>query len=279
MSMPEENRPASVHRCCSAPQQTPRMTSSQFKIKENNMKKTIFTAITISALGLGMTGCSFSFGTGSNTSNAAKPTNTATNAPVNTAANKPANSNSGSNAPKAALKDEKKPTDGNSKKAAKNNPVPDSWIDVYDEQKGYSFSVPEGTTGGSDTSDGVDVFVAQTPAPSEIGVFVLAFKDKSLSKEDLIETAQKFMVEMSEGKGTATMGAPRAESEDYSIVDAAIKNDGKSNKARVLVGTDVSDNYIMILVCENEEKFAANEKVIDEIWGSFEIWSGGASNN
>ncbi len=232
------------------------------------MKKTFFTAIAISVFGLGMTGCSFSVGTGNNTSNTAATTNTATN----TAVNKPAISNSSSNAPKAVLKDEKKPTDGNSKKV-KNNPVPESWIDIYDEQKGYSFSVPDGTTGGSDSSGGVDVYVAETPAPSQIGIYVLAFKDKSLTKDDLIETARKFMVEMSEGTGTATMGSPRAESELYSIVDAAIKNQGKSNKARVLVGTDISDNYIMILVCENEEKFAANEKVIDEIWGSFEIWS------
>ncbi len=243
------------------------------------MKK-ILLVITISALGSLMFGCSFSVGTNmgntANTANAAKP---AANAPANTAANKPANSNSKPEAPKETLKDEKKPTDGNSKKASKNNPVPESWIDIYDETRGYSFSVPEGTVGGSDSQGGVDVYVAKTPAPSEIGVYVLAFKDKTLTKEDLIETARKFMVEMSEGTGTATMGSPRAESEDYSIVDAAIKNGGKSNKARVLVGTDVSDNYIMILLCEDETKFAANEKVIDEIWGSFEIWSGGASQN
>src|SRR5687767_3000041 len=115
------------------------------------MKKTFFTIIAISALGVGLTGCSFSFGTDVSNSNAAKSSNTATNASANKPANKPANSNSSSNAPKAALKDEKKPTDGNSKKA-KDNPVPASWIDVYDEQKGYSFSVPEGTTGGSDTN-------------------------------------------------------------------------------------------------------------------------------
>ena len=240
------------------------------------MKKRFLAVVTISMLGLTMFGCSFSFSTNSNSTAQTTPANTASNTnsakPSNTSSTKP-------EAPKAVLKDEKKPTDGNSKKAAKNNPVPDSWIDIYDEQRGYSFSVPEGTTGGSDTKDGVDVYVAQTPAPSEIGVFVLAFKDKTLSKDDLIEAARKFMVEMSEGKGTAVMGSPKAESEDYSIVDAAIKNQGKANKARVLVGTDVTDNYIMILVCENEEKFAANEKVIDEIWGSFEIWSGGASNN
>jgi hypothetical protein len=235
------------------------------------MKKSIFTAIGISVFTLAMTGCSFSVGTGGNTSNSAAPTNTATNT-ANKPANKPANSNTVSNAPKAALKDEQKPTDGNSKKA-KNNPVPESWIDVYDEQKGYSFSVPAGTTGGADSSGGVDVYVAQTPAPSEIGVFVLAFKDKSLTKDDLLETAKKFIEEMSEGKSTVTMGSLRGESDIYSIADATMKQDGKSNKARILVGTDISDNYIMILVCENEEKFASNEKVIDEIWGSFEIWS------
>lgn len=32
----------------------------------------------------------------------------------------------------------------------------------------------------------------------------------------------------------------------------------------------------MILGTDTEE-FAANEKIIDEIWSSFEMWSGGAS--
>lgn len=242
------------------------------------MKKTLLAVTAISLFGLVMSGCSFSVSTNTNSTTAASNTNAAKPSNTNTA--KPSNTNSTkTEAPKEALKDEKKPTDGNSKKAAKNNPVPENWIDIYDETKGYSFSVPEGTVGGSDSQGGVDVYVAKTPAPAEIGVYVLAFKDKTLTKEDLIETARKFMVEMSQGTGTATMGSPRAESEDYSIVDAAIKNGGNSNKARVLVGTDVSDNYIMILLCENEEKFAANEKVIDEIWGSFEMWSGGASNN
>ena len=102
---------------------------------------------------------------------------------------------------------------------------------------------------------------------------MLAFKDKSLTKDDLLETAKKFIEEMSEGKATVTMGSLRGESDIYSIADASMKSDAKSNKARILVGTDISDNYIMIQICETEEKFAANEKVIDEIWGSFEIWS------
>jgi hypothetical protein len=240
------------------------------------MKKTLFTVIAISALGLVMTGCSFSFGTGGNTSNTSNTTKPATNAPANTAANKPANSSSNSNAPKAVLKDEKKPTDGNSKKAAKNNPVPDNWIEVYDEQKGYSFSIPEGTSGGSQTTEGIDVFTATTPAPNEISIFVLAYKDKTLTKEDLLDHAVKFL----EGLGVkVTPGKLKGESDDYAVADAeTVDKDGNKEKQRILVGTDISDNYVMILNAP-EAKFAADEKTIDEIWGSFEIWSGGASNN
>ena len=240
------------------------------------MKNKFFLMMIISALGISFAGCSASFTTSKDNSNTAKPTNTASSSTANKNSNTTAAKTDSK--PKEVLKDEKLPTDGKGTKA-KNNPVPDSWIDIYDEQKGYSFSVPEGTTGGSDTKEGIDVYVAKTPAPSEIGVIVLSFKDKTLSKDDLLDTAKTFIEGMSDGKATVTMGALKAESDDYSIVDAATKADGKSNKVRVLVGTDVSDNYIMILTCEDEAKFAANEKVIDEIWGSFEIWSGGASNN
>ena len=47
-------------------------------------------------------------------------------------------------------------------------------------------------------------------------------------------------------------------------------------KLRILVGTDVTDNYVMILGAE-DAKFAANEQIIDEIRVGFEMWSGGAS--
>lgn len=241
------------------------------------MKNKLFLMITISVFGLFFAGCSASFTTGdANNANTAKPTNTASSPAANKNSNTTASTTDSK--PKDVLKDEKLPTDGKGKKV-NNNPVPDNWIDIYDEQKGYSFAVPGGTTGGSDTKDGVDVYVAKTPAPSEIGVIVLSFKDKTLSKENLLDTAKEFIQGMSDGKATVTMGALQAESDDYSIADAVTKGDGKSNKVRILVGTDVSDNYIMILACEDEAKFAANEKVIDEIWGSFEIWSGGASNN
>ncbi len=240
------------------------------------MKNKLFLMLIISALGISFAGCSASFTTSKDNANTAKPTNTASSP----AANKNSNTTAANtdSKPKEVLKDEKLPTDSKGKKA-KNNPVPDSWIDIYDEQRGYSFAVPEGTTGSSGTEEGIDVYVASTPAPSEIAVIVLAFKDNTLSKDDLLDKSKTFIEGMSKGKGTVTMGALQAESEDYSIADATTKTDSKSNKVRILVGTDVTDNYIMILMCENEEKFAANEKVIDEIWGSFEMWSGGSSNN
>jgi hypothetical protein len=209
----------------------------------------------------------------STTTTAAKPAN----APANTAANSSTNSSSTKkdDKPKTKLADEKKPTDSKAK-TVKNNPVPDSWVYVYDENKGYGFSVPEGTTGGSQSMEGIDVFVATTPAPNEIAIFVLAYKDKERTKEDLLNDAVKFL----EGMGlTVTPGSLKGESDDYYVADAtSVAKDGSKEKQRILVGTDVTDNYVMILNTA-ADKFAADEKTIDEIWGSFEIWSGGASNN
>ena len=243
------------------------------------MKKTFYTALTISAFSLGLVGCSGSVGytpaTANTTTAAAKPV--AANTASNTAPKTTADSNAAKSAdkPTAVLKDEKKP-EGKSKTAGKDVPIPDSWIYVSDEAKGYGFSVPEGTTGGSETQEGVDTYVANTPAPSEIGVVVIAFKDKQMTKENLLDVAVKFI----EGMGEKVQpGKLAAESDDYSLAEATMTAaDGKKSKCKILVGTDVTDNYVMV-VGAAEDKFAANEKVIDEIWGSFEIWSGGASKN
>lgn len=240
------------------------------------MKKKLLAVITISMLSAGMLGCSFSASTGTmNTANTAKPAaNTASNA--NTA--KPAaNTNAAKtdDKPKAALTNEKKP-EGETSKKAKSNPVPENWIYIYDEVKGYGFYVPEGTTGGSDTQDGVDTFAAMTPAPSEIAIVVIAFKDKQMTKEDLLSVGVKFIEEMG---STVQSGKLTGESDNYAVSEVTATNkEGGKNKGKIMVGTDVTDNYVMILGTE-EAKYAANEKIIDEIWGSFEMWSGGASNN
>jgi hypothetical protein len=231
------------------------------------MKK-IILVMTLSAFGLAGCSASFSTGTNSGITNTAKPANT-------TAATNSANAPKKDDKPKETLKNEKKP-EGVKENKAKDVPVPASWINVYDEVKGYGFSVPEGTTGGQETTNGVDVFAATTPAPNSISIFVLAYKDKNKTKEELLEDAVKFLEALDV---TVTKGALKGESDDYSVADCStVDKAGNKEKQRILVGTDISDNYVMILNTP-DDKFAANEKTIDEIWGSFEMWSGGASKN
>ena len=103
---------------------------------------------------------------------------------------------------------------------------------------------------------------------------MLAYQDKTLTKEDLLKDAVDFL----EGMGQkVTPGKLKGESDDYAVADATtVTDDGRKGTLRILVGTDVTDNYVMILGTDTD-KFAANEKIVDEIWGSFEMWSGGAS--
>ena len=75
----------------------------------------------------------------------------------NTAASstpKPAASTSTTTAPKA-----------NEKKAPSTNPVPSDWVRMYNDAKGYEFYVPSGTKDQSQNVEGVDVYLANVPAP------------------------------------------------------------------------------------------------------------------
>lgn len=238
------------------------------------MKSKILT-VSLILSGLGLAACG----------GASKQTTTAANAPANASANanKPANtanSNTAkpantSSAPKAELKSEKKP-EGSTSKTAKKVAVPENWIYIYDETKGYGFYLPEGSQGGQENANGVDVFMAKTPAPTEIAVMVLAYKDSSKSKEDLLDDAEAALNALGE---KIQAGKLTAESEDYSVADATSTSaDGTKSKMKIVVGTDVTDNYVMI-VGTDESKYEANKDVIDKIWGSFEMWSGGASGN
>lgn len=216
-----------------------------------------------------LSGCEFSVGTGTNATAPAKATNTAATNSSNSNTTTTAKTDSKS---KPVLANEKKPT--GTAKTAKKNPVPDSWIYVYDDIKGYGFSLPEGSTGQSDKIEGVDVMVATTPAPSEVDVLVLAYKDETLTKEDLLKDAVRFLDGMGAQKVTA--GKLRDEGDDYAVADGTAVHPTRGNlKVRILVGTDVTDNYVMLLFTD-EGKFASNEAIIDSIWGSFEMWSSGS---
>ena len=159
--------------------------------------------------------------------------------------------------------------------ASKIVPVPANWVTMSDDQKGYSFEVPEGTDRHTQTSKGVDMFLANTPEPSAVAVIVMAFKDPSLSKNDLVKVATGAL----EGLGAKNIKFGNLEelSADYSLgTYSAVNEHGKPVKGKVLVATDVTDNYVMLLGAD-EAEYKENEKIIDEIWGSFTMNSGGAS--
>lgn len=188
-------------------------------------------------------------------------------APNSNAANK---NTSNSNAAPAAKVEETKTVP-----AAKIVPVPENWIAMVDEQKGYGFKVPEGTHRETQNVEGIDVFMARTPEPSSVSVFVMAFKDKSLSKNDLLTFASKFLEGM--GEKNVKIGDLVELSDDYSLATiSSVDEKGKVTRGKVLVATDVSDNYVMLLGVD-EPEYKENEKIMDEIWGSFTMRSGGST--
>lgn len=225
--------------------------------------------ITLAFFGTIFGGCSASIGTYKPDETNSKPANA-------TDAKKDSNANSTKkeDKPKTALKDEKRP-EGEAKTAKKENPVPDDWIYVYNEGKGFGFYLPDGSDGEQSAYKGYYVLEGSTPVPSELGYIVIAFKDQNMTKENLLDIAIQYLEDDGE---TIKAGELTAESEDYSIATAETTRDGVKGKARILVGLDVTDNYILI-IGGDEDKFNANEKMVDEVWGGFEMWSGGASGN
>ena len=190
------------------------------------------------------------------------------------------------NAPAASTSPAAKPASSTStasaspkseKKAPSTNPVPADWIRMHDDAKGYEFMVPQGTKDAQETKDGVDVYMANVPAPYDVAVMVVAFKDKTVSKEDLLKRAENVLKAF--GEKDIKMEATKELSDDYSLVTfTSVGSDGKAGKGKILVATDVTDNYIMF-VGGDADKFGSNEKTIDEIWGSFGMYSGGFSGN
>jgi len=163
------------------------------------------------------------------------------------------------------------------KKAPAANPVPSDWIRMFDDVKGYEFMVPQGTNHQSQTVDNVDVYMASVPAPYDIGVMVVAFKDKTIGKDELLRRAENILKSFEEKD--IKIEPAKELNDDYSVATfTSTGKDGKPGKGKILVATDVTDNYIM-LVGGDADKFAANEKTIDEIWGSFGMYSGGYSGN
>jgi hypothetical protein len=202
--------------------------------------------------------------------------------PTSNTSSKPTNSNTSASAtkkeapkPQTPIANKPKPADAKTKDVPNKVPTPKDWIYMYDDVKGYGFYVPEGSKGDSGVVDNVSTFYCDTP--SGIGVVVYAWKDANHTKESLMESAIKVLGDA--WGATVTAGKLEAESEDYAIAEASATGaDGKKSKMKILVGTDVTDNYVMF-VFTDADKFEANKQIIEEIWGSFEMYSGGASGN
>ncbi len=236
------------------------------------MKKIITLSITLIAA-IGMTACSASVTTNvnTNTANTNKPATNAANNATNSANTNKANttSNADTNKPKTEVKDEKATRPTNAKKQTNAPKVPDEWVYFADEVRGYGFWLPKGSESGNDSTDGIDTFVGETP--DKISIIVWAFKDKSMTKEDLLDFAEKALGNMGE---TITVGKLTGESDLYAVADAdsVSKEGGEKSKLKILVATDVTDNYVMI-VRSDAATYDAKKATMDMIWGNFEMYS------
>jgi len=237
------------------------------------MKQTIKLTGVLLALTLWMMGCSASITTNTNTAatTANKPANTA----ANSSSTSKSNTTSTTDKSKTEIKDEKSEKPKDAKKQPKAATVPAEWIWYSDDARGYGFSLPKGSVEGEKgTTDGVDYFSAKTP--DDITVIVYAFKNKNLTKQDLLDTAEKMLNSMGETVKTGTL---TSENDDFAVADAdSVDEKGNKSKLNVLVATDVTDNYVMF-VRSDTASYEAKKATMDMIWGSFEIYSGGASGN
>ncbi|MGI8641280.1 MAG: hypothetical protein ACR2MG_15195 [Pyrinomonadaceae bacterium] len=146
----------------------------------------------------------------------------------------------------------------------------DDWLYVYDSRRGYGFYVPNGTTGDRGKVKNVDTFAGFTP--NNIGIYVFAWQDRQATRETLLKNAKNILEGMGE---TVKTGEIVGASDNFAVVEAtSVDKQGVKSKMKVLVGTDVTDNYVMIVGCD-EKDYNAKKATIEQIWGSFEMWSGG----
>ena len=159
------------------------------------------------------------------------------------------------------------------------HPVPADWTELSDDVRGFSFSLPKGSTGKGEDKNGVGVFVGQAPAPNDKMItMVMAYKDAKKTLDDLDKQAEELITKAMDEKDVKK-GTSKDLSDDYRLTEFT-SEDAKDSKLKshwkVLSATDVTDNYLLVIGTP-ESEFKANEPTIDEIWGSFDMYSGGAS--
>lgn len=209
---------------------------------------------------------------------------TTTPAPTNSPSTK-ASPKATTNKPKTntKLKPGEKPanTPANSKAVpeGKKVPVPADWVSVYDQNRGYEFQVPDNTKDDwQSVDDDTDVYVALLPDPAKVVVMVVAYSDSDSEKDKILVKAKSILEKMGE-KDIKFNDTKEELNDDYYLVEFSSQDSkGEKTKGKLLVGVDVNDNFLMF-VASPETEYKNNEKVIDEVWSSFRMYSGGLSGN
>lgn len=58
------------------------------------------------------------------------------------------------------------------------HPVPTDWVEINEEKRGFSFSMPKGSTAHAEDKNGVAAYIGILPAPNDkVAVMVVAYKD------------------------------------------------------------------------------------------------------
>jgi hypothetical protein len=145
--------------------------------------------------------------------------------------------------------------------------VPSDWIELSDDVRGFSFSVP---------ADGVGAYFATLPKPyDDVLTMVIAYKDARKTLDDLEKDAKGLITKVFEETNVQQVGK-KDPTADFRVVEYTSEDAKTKEKShwKALLATDVTDNYVMV-VGTPEAQFKKNEATIDEVWGSFDMWSGG----
>jgi type IV secretory pathway VirB10-like protein len=152
--------------------------------------------------------------------------------------------------------------------------VPSEWEQRDHTAKGFAFWVPKGVKETQATQDGVDVYLAQLPAPHEkIGVFVMAFKGADKKLPELTTITEKLIKELDKGDDYKVVKTDPI-NDNYEVLEITYKDkDGKLNHVKALLALDVTDRYILIAGGEGELK--DSEETVDTILANFEMYASG----
>ncbi len=151
--------------------------------------------------------------------------------------------------------------------------VPDDWITVRDNVRGFDFQVPNGSKRDQVTKGTFTMYGAQVPKPHEIDVLVVAFKDKTRTKEDLFDDVDD-VLEAAGCKDVKLSNKKEITTNFSECIVTYIDDDGSTpSKGKALVVTDKTDNYMMI-AGSPAATFSVEEPTLDAIIGSLSMDSG-----